>query len=80
MRIPRDWSGMRLAKALGRFGYRITRQSGSHVRLLTDQKGEHSITIPLHDYLRVGTFSAILSDVGKHLELNREELLNQLLD
>ena len=30
MKLPRDLSGADLVKALGRIGYRVTRQTGSH--------------------------------------------------
>ena len=36
MKLARDLSGAELAKALGRIGYRISRQTGSHIRLTTD--------------------------------------------
>lgn len=36
MRLPRDLSGVDLAKALSRYGYRVTRQTGSYLRLTTD--------------------------------------------
>jgi predicted RNA binding protein YcfA (HicA-like mRNA interferase family) len=32
MRLPRDVSGRDLATALGKFGYKVTRQTGSHIR------------------------------------------------
>ena len=32
MKLPRDISGAELAKALERLGYRITRQTGNHLR------------------------------------------------
>ena len=41
MRLPRDVSGDDLAKALGHLGYRVTRQTGSHLRLTTLEGGEH---------------------------------------
>lgn len=78
MKLPRDLSGADLVKALKIFGYQVTRQTGSHIRLTTQQGGEHHITIPQHDSLRVGTLSAILSDVAHHLEISREELVKQL--
>ena len=53
MKIPRDISGHDLVSYLKAFGYTITRQSGSHMRLTTDQKGEHHITIPNHDPLKI---------------------------
>ncbi len=57
MRFPRDLSGKDLAKALKVFGYSITRQTSSHMRLTSLERGEHHITIPQHNSLRVGTFS-----------------------
>jgi len=39
MKLPRDISGTDLAKWLGRLGYEITRQTGSHLRLTTTERG-----------------------------------------
>lgn len=49
MNQPRDITGLDLAKALDVLGYRITRQTGSHIRLTTQQPREHHLTIPAHD-------------------------------
>lgn len=35
MKLPRDISGRDLAAALGRLGYEIDHQTGSHIRLTT---------------------------------------------
>lgn len=78
MRIPRDLSGDDLANALQKYGYQITRQAGSHMRLTTQQGGEHHITIPRHNPLRIGTLNAILKDVSNHLKISRDELLTSL--
>lgn len=56
MRLPRDISGDRLTKALKMFGYSVTRQTGSHMRLTTLERGEHHITVPNHDPLRLGSW------------------------
>jgi predicted RNA binding protein YcfA (HicA-like mRNA interferase family) len=80
MRLPRDWGGDKLAALLGRYGYQITRQTGSHMRLTTQQGGEHHITIPRHTPLRVGMLNAILKDVARHLGLERDELLMALTE
>lgn len=80
MRLPRDLSGEELARLLGRLGYAATRQTGSHVRLTTEQGGQHHITIPLAAPLRVGTLAAIVSDVARHAGLSRDEVLARLLD
>ena len=78
MKLPRDLSGRDLVQVLGSLGYKITRQSGSHLRLTTDEPGEHHITIPNHDPLRIVTLAAILNDVASHHRFSREELLTKL--
>lgn len=80
MRIPRDLSGADLVKRLERFGYAVTRQSGSHLRLTSHARGEHHITIPNHDLLRIGTLASILDAVAAHFAISRDSLLQQLLD
>ncbi len=79
MRLPRDLSGADLAARLTRLGYRITRQTGSHLRLTTQEGGEHHITIPNHESLRVGTLSAIVSDLAEHHRLDRDDVLKVVL-
>jgi predicted RNA binding protein YcfA (HicA-like mRNA interferase family) len=79
MRLPRDLGGERLAVLLRRYGYEVTRQTGSHMRLTTQRGGEHHVTIPRHSPLRVGTLNAILKDVAQHLDMERDELLEALL-
>lgn len=80
MKLPRDISGVELAKALSKLGYQITRQTGSHLRLTTTESGEHHVTVPRHDPLRVGTLAGILDDVASHFGLNRDELLMKIKD
>jgi predicted RNA binding protein YcfA (HicA-like mRNA interferase family) len=78
LRLPRDVSGDELARAIGDLGYRMTRQSGSHLRLTTLEGGEHHVTIPRHAALRVGTLAGILGDVAAHFGLAREALVERL--
>ena len=78
MKLPRDLSGAELAKALERLGYRITRQTGSHLRLTLDLPIQHHITVPAHDPLKVGTLAAILADVAAHGKMNRDDLIRRL--
>lgn len=79
MRIPRDLSGSDLIKLLGRLGYAVSRQTGSHIRLTCPVPTEHHVTIPNHDPLRIGTLAAILDSVAAHHGLTREVLLQRLL-
>jgi predicted RNA binding protein YcfA (HicA-like mRNA interferase family) len=78
MKLPRDLSGEVLVKALEKLGYVIDRQTGSHIRLTTQENGEHHITIPNHSPIKIGTLSAILRDIENHLDVTRDELLSQL--
>ena len=55
-----------------------TRQTGSHMRLTTPEHGEHHITIPRHESLRIGTVAAILAEVAYHFGLSREALVERL--
>lgn len=80
MRIPRDLSGADLVKRLRRLDYLVTRQTGSHLRLTSQANGEHHVTIPNHDPLRMGTLAAILDNVAAHHGLTRDALLQRLLE
>ncbi|MHB1359839.1 MAG: type II toxin-antitoxin system HicA family toxin [Rhodocyclaceae bacterium] len=79
MKLPRDLSGPDLIRLLAKLGYAATRQAGSHVRLTTQVNGEHHVTIPNHDPLRIGTLASILAAVAAHHGVSRDELLNRLL-
>jgi predicted RNA binding protein YcfA (HicA-like mRNA interferase family) len=79
MSLPRDLSGERLAKLLKLYGYEITRQTGSHMRLTSRLKGrQHHITIPTHKNIRVGTLHSVLSDVAIYLERNLKSVQDEL--
>ncbi|MHB9024858.1 MAG: type II toxin-antitoxin system HicA family toxin [Armatimonadota bacterium] len=64
-----------LAHALRALGYSITRQTGSHMRLTCTEPGEHHVTIPHHNPLRVGTLASILTEVASYHKLGRDELV-----
>lgn len=78
MRIPRELSGQELARLLREYGYDVTRQSGSHMRLTSNLRGEHHITIPAHKYLKIGTLSGILTDVATHFKIDKDALIKEL--
>lgn len=80
MRLPRDLSGEDLIRRLALLGYRVTRQTGSHVRLTCPAPLEHHVTIPRHDPLRIGTLAAILAEVAAARSLTRDRLLARLFD
>jgi len=79
MKIPRDISSDNIIQLLKKYDYKITRRTGSHIRLKSNLKGiEHHITIPRHKDLKVGTINSILNDISKYLEINKEILIKSL--
>lgn len=79
MKIPRDLSSDNLIRLLDKYGYNITRQTGSHIRLTSSLKGkEHHITIPDQKSLKVGTISNIIGDIAEYLEVEKKDLLTKL--
>ena len=78
MKLPRDVSGTALLAALRRLGYERVRQRGSHVRITTQECGEHREVIPLHDPIRTKTLSSILKSVARHHGMGVPELLRKL--
>jgi predicted RNA binding protein YcfA (HicA-like mRNA interferase family) len=78
MKLPRNIDSSELIKALQKYGYHTTRQTGSHIRLGTQQNGQHHITIPHHDPLRIGTLNAILTEVAMHLGISKQEVAEGL--
>lgn len=57
-------SGERLVRALGRLGWVVTRQSGSHAIL--SRAGKPPVTVPIHrgKTLKEGTARGILKSAG----------------
>ena len=78
MRLPRDLDARSLIRALARLGYATSRQTGSHIRLRCEGDPPHTVTIPNHAALRVGTLSAVLAEVARHHHLTRDELMMRL--
>ena len=78
MRLPRDVDAADLIKALSRIGYVAVRQSGSHIRLQANDPKSHALTVPNHSPLKLGTLSAILSDVAENRGVSKAELIEQL--
>ena len=67
-----------LIKSLKHFGYTVTRQTGSHIRLSTGQNGQHHITIPNHSPIKIGTLAAIIADVAIHFNKTKEEIQSEI--
>ena len=79
MRLPHDLPDDDLVTLLWHYGYAPDRESGSH-RRLTSTLGEaqHHLTVPRHAPLRVGTLSAIVTDVAAFLDRDRVEFSEDL--
>lgn len=75
MKRPRDVSGRELAKLLAPLGYRVSRQVGSHMRLTTEERGQHHLTVPAHKRLTIGKINAALWEISRHFGMPRKELL-----
>ncbi len=78
MKLSRNISGRDLVKSLAKIGYEITRQKGSHLRLTCKFPEVHHITIPDHNPIKIGTLSAILSDIATTRKQTKEDLIHEL--
>lgn len=68
-------SGEDLIRVLRKFGYEITRQKGSHVRLHNESQPKRlPVTVPLHKEIAPGTLKGVLGDAS----ISVEELLDSL--
>ena len=78
MKLPRDLSGDVLVKKLVKYGYVVTRQSGSHMRLTTQSEGEHHLTIPAYRSIPVDILDSILGDIASHLKVKKSIIIDEL--
>jgi predicted RNA binding protein YcfA (HicA-like mRNA interferase family) len=79
MKMPRNLSSDNLITVLQKLEYSITRQKGSHLRLTKRYiDGEHHITIPNHNPIKIGTLNNILNDLSLITKLSKEELIKLL--
>ena len=78
MKLPRAICGMEFAEILKKYDYGISRQTGSHMRLTTLRQGEHHVTIPAHQALKVGTLEGIVHAVADHLQIDKVDLMKAL--
>jgi predicted RNA binding protein YcfA (HicA-like mRNA interferase family) len=78
VKLPRGVSADRLIRALERLDYTVIRQKGSHVRLSHKAVPVHSISVPLHDPLKIGTFHGILVEVARAQSISIQDILKLL--
>ena len=78
MKLPRDVTGEELLRGLRRVGYVFERQAGSHMILRSESPRMHSVTVPNHKPLKVGTLSSILHEIALQRSMSVETLLGEM--
>lgn len=76
--LPRGLSGRQLMRLVEKHGYQYSRSSGSHVIFTLKLDCKQHICIPDHKELSTGTLSDILSDMAKHLNRSKAEVIDRL--
>jgi predicted RNA binding protein YcfA (HicA-like mRNA interferase family) len=67
-------SGKQLCKTLGRIGYFIDHQTGSHIILRQESPPHRRLTVPNHKEIARGTLRAIIRQAGLTADEFRELL------
>ena len=79
MKLPRDICGEQILKKLEKIGYEKTKQTGNHIKLTKKfDIGEHHITIPNHNLIKVGTLNSIVKNLSENLKLSKDQIFNIL--
>ena len=78
MKLPRGITGADLVKALSAYGYRPTRQVGSHVRLTIEFPKQSHLSVPMLRPLPVGTLASILKDAARQVGQPYQDLVSKL--
>jgi predicted RNA binding protein YcfA (HicA-like mRNA interferase family) len=78
MKLPRGVSADRVIHTLQHLEYTVIRQKGSHVRLQHPGPPTHTITVPLHNPLKIGTLHGILAEVALMRSVTIESLVELL--
>ena len=71
MKIPRDVKGTEAAKALGRLGFEVRRQTGSHLIMRKDAR---TVVVPMHKPIKPGTLAGLIEQAGVSVETFCAEL------
>jgi predicted RNA binding protein YcfA (HicA-like mRNA interferase family) len=81
MRLPRDIGSQDLARRLGQYGYSISRQTGSHLKLTSNHNGrEHQVTFTTGYPFRMATLNNILVEVAAYLAIEKDALVAALFN
>ena len=73
-KLPVAFSGKDVVKVLGKLGYEIDHQTGSHMILRNKNPPYRRLTVPNHNEIAKGTLLAIIKQAG----LTRDEFLKFL--
>jgi predicted RNA binding protein YcfA (HicA-like mRNA interferase family) len=65
VKLPRDVSGAKAARALKRIGFVELRQTGSHLILRREGR---TVVVPQHKPLKPGTLKGVIEQAGLTLE------------
>jgi predicted RNA binding protein YcfA (HicA-like mRNA interferase family) len=65
-------SGQELCKILGKIGYSIDHQTGSHIILRNENPPHRRLTVPDHKEIAKGTLRSIIRQAGLTLEEFKE--------
>jgi predicted RNA binding protein YcfA (HicA-like mRNA interferase family) len=71
-KIPRNISGRSLIKLLSIYGCSVSRQTGSHIRLISVYMGHD------HDPIKIGTLNSLLKDISEYLHIPKNTLIEEL--
>lgn len=61
-------SGIKVVKALGKIGYEVDHQTGSHIIMRQKQPPHRRLTVPNHREIAKGTLRAIIREAGLRVE------------
>ncbi len=78
MKTPRNISGAELVKLLSILGYIKTGQNGSHIKVTTNQNGQHHLAIPNHNPVKIGTLNSIIRQVAEHFQTIKDDIANKI--
>lgn len=78
IRIPRDIGAKHLISKLSKLGYEVCRQKGSHITLKRSGQNEHTVFIPNHNPIRMGTLNSILKQVAAANGMTIADLMQEL--
>jgi predicted RNA binding protein YcfA (HicA-like mRNA interferase family) len=61
-------SGKQVIKALGKTGFYIHHQKGSHVTFRKEEYHQVRVVVPIHEVVKKGTLRIIIKDAGLTVE------------